>query len=146
MIEIKTTSLAKAYQVLEQIPEFVALQPIAKFAQRLEGKTALILVAYDRDLAVGVKMGYALSDSVFYTWMGGVIPAYRGQGIAQQLADVQVAWVCDQGFETIQLKTRNRFKGMLHFALSDGFDLIGVSKEKADSIADYRILLEKKLS
>ncbi len=145
MIEIKTTSLAKAYQVLEQIPEFVALQPIAKFEQRLEGKTELILVALDRDLAIGVKMGYALSDSVFYTWMGGVIPAYRGQGIAQHLADAQVAWVRKHGYQSIQLKTRNRFKGMLHFALSDGFDLIGLSKEKAESVADYRILLEKKL-
>ena len=145
MIEIKTTSLTNAYQVLEQIPEFVALQPIAKFAQRLEGKTALILVAFDGDLAVGVKMGYALSDSIFYTWMGGVIPAYRGQGIAQQPADAQVAWVQKHGYQSIQLKTRNRFKNMLHFALKDGFDLIGLSKEKAESVADYRILLEKKL-
>lgn len=145
MIEIKESTLQEAYEVLCQIAEFDHLQPLAKFAQRLEDKSALILVAYEADRAVGVKMGYALSETAFYTWMGGVIPAYRGQGIAQQLADAQVAWVRKHGYQSIQLKTRNRFKNMLHFALKDGFDLIGLSKEKAESVADYRILLEKKL-
>ena len=63
--------------------------------------------------------------------------------IAKKLADAQEAWALKEGFNAIVLKTRNRFTGMLLFAINNGFGLD--SLEQKDTIEDYRIILRKKL-
>lgn len=75
--------------------------------------------------------------------MGGVLPPFRQKGVAAQLAKVQELWVRQQGFRKVVLKTRNCHRGMLIFALKNGFQITNILPKK--EIKDYRIILEKQL-
>jgi ribosomal protein S18 acetylase RimI-like enzyme len=144
-IEILQTSIETAWEVSLLIPELVNPHPANEYHHRMDGKTSLCLVAYLEGRPAGFKVGYdKFGDGSFYTWMGGVVPAYRRNHIAKALADAQEAWAAMQGFNSIILKTRNRHQAMLIFALSNGFSITGV--EPMETLEEYRIVLKKKIS
>ena len=104
----------------------------------------MILVAEKDQQVVGFKVGYdRYRDGSFYSWIGGVLPENRKDGIATQLANEQEKWVSEQGFSSIMLKTRNRFRAMLIFALKNGFLIENI--EIKGNIEDNRIILRKML-
>ena len=144
-VTIRHGTVAECVAISQQIPEFSGgIYDEKDYETRLFNTKSLILVAVDGDTPVGFKVGYQRdNDGSFYTWMGGVIPNYRRLHIAKKLADAQEAWALKEGFNAIVLKTRNRFTGMLLFAINNGFGLD--SLEQKDTIEDYRIILRKKL-
>lgn len=143
-IDIRHADIVTAVRVSLEIPELVDPHPAQEYYQRLAGKMSLILVAYVDNNEAGFKVGYdKFGDGSFYSWMGGVVPAYRKNHIAKSLADTQETWALANGFNSIVFKTRNRHKAMLLFAISNGFSVMSV-EEKPD-VDDYRILLKKPL-
>lgn len=143
-IHITTASIDAAAEFLSRIPEFKDSYPPEEYRKRLLQNQHLILLAYTEDgEACGCKVGYELSNTCFYSWMGGVMPQWRRHGVAELLAVAQEKWAQKQGYERIRFKTRNSCKAMLHFALSRGFNIVGV--EPKDQLIDYRIWLEKEL-
>ncbi len=127
-----------------RLPEFVAPYKSEEYVKRLFGKPHLILMACENQEPVGFKLGYERQpDGSFYSWLGGVLPTHRRRGIALQLAEAQEDWAKNEGYLSIRFKTRNRHRGMLHFALSRGFNMIGF--EAAQEIGEHRIWLEKAL-
>lgn len=142
MFEIKKGDISTVVELSRQLPEFVNPAGEDEYQRRLEGVRNLVLIAWDEKKPVAFKVGYEREDH-FYSWMGGVLPEYRKKGLAKKLADVQEAWARKEGFETLIFKTRNQHKGMLIFALKNGFDIVGFS-EKEETSAN-RILLKKVL-
>ena len=137
---IRTATIETAVQVSQQVPELENPHGAEEYQKRFRNAPHLILAAYDGDKPVGFKAGYE-RDGYFYSWMGGVLPAYRKKGIAQALANAQEAWAKKQGYDSITFKTRNVHKAMLIFALGNGFDIIAV--EKKEEVAANRIWLRK---
>ena len=130
-------------QLSNEIPEFLNPYPTKEYLLRLSQKKCLIELAVDNGKDVGFKIGYELNQTSFYSWMGGVHPEFRKQGIAKMLAKQQESWAIQQGFKFIQMKTRNNLKNMLHFSLSNGFYIIGI--EPHSNPMNNRIILEKRL-
>jgi len=143
MIAIKQSDIETVVALSKQIPEFHSPYEAADYLKRLEGVPHLILVAFDSEKAVGFKVGYEREKGSFYSWMGAILPEYRRQGIAQQLADYQELWAKEQGYPSIIFKTRNRLKAMLTFAINNGFNITRV--EERENIGEYRIWLKKDL-
>ncbi|MEO9967680.1 MAG: GNAT family N-acetyltransferase [Reichenbachiella sp.] len=142
---IRPGSILEAVALSRQIPEFDNPHDEQIYQERLSGKTHLIIIAESQELPVGFKVGYdKFGDSSFYTWMGGVLPEYRSQGIAKSLASYQEKFAKEEGFDSVILKTRNRHKNMLRFAISSGFEIIDV--DERIPTAESRILLKKILS
>jgi len=139
-IRIVQSAPEDAYSVSLQIPEFDPWYPWSRWEQHLQGKAVIALVAFVGDISAGFKVGYHASDH-FYSWIGGVVPDYRRMGVATLLADVQEALVRASGTRVIRMKTRNRFREMLHFAVKQGFYLTGV--EQRGIVEDWRITLHK---
>ncbi len=139
-IEIKSGDIHTAVLVSKEIPEFDIPPAEAEYRRRLEGVPHLILIAYAGQKPVGFKVGYQKED-YFYSWMGGVIPAYRGMGIARLLAARQEDWVKKKGYKELVFKTRNQHKGMLIFALKNGFNIVGFTPKEEE--LTNRILLRK---
>lgn len=144
-VTIRVGTIAECVAISQQIPEFSdRIYNEKVYETRLFNTKSLLLVALAEGTPVGFKVGYQRDyDGSFYTWMGGVLPDYRKLHIAQQLAEVQEAWAIKAGFNAIVLKTRNCFRGMLIFALKNGFYIENV--EQKEVIEDYRIILRKKL-
>lgn len=141
-ILIREGSIAEAVSVSRLVPEFKDPYPTAHYEKRLLHKPHLILIACDDTRPIGFKVAYE-RDQAFYSWMGGVIPAYRNQGIAQMLAEAQETWAIKHGYKSIFFKTHNKHRAMLIFALKNGFQITGF--EKKDAVADNRIWLSKVL-
>ena len=74
---IRTGTLRELIQVNLKIPEFDREVTQDKFKSRLDGKDNLILVACSSSEPIAYKVGYAVSQTEFYSWMGGVAPDYR---------------------------------------------------------------------
>jgi len=144
MPDIRETDLETALAVLEQLPEFDTLKSLDHYHQMLKGEKHLILTAFVENEAVGCKIGYdRFKEGSFYSWLGGVVPGYRKEGVAKALAEQQEKWAVENGFESIKFKTQNRHKAMLQFALKNGFSIYNVKPKEV--LDQYRIELIKPL-
>ena len=141
-LKIIEGTINQAIEISKQIPEFDDLYEINEYEKRLKVRWNLILIAFWKGKPAGFKVGYQIDDH-FYSWLGGVIPEFRGKLIAKGLANFQQNRVKEKGINTIKMKTRNKHKVMLQFALSDGFYITGL--EKHDNRKENRIFLDKEL-
>ena len=89
---------------------------------------------------IGFKLGYLLDSHTFYSWMGGVKQEFRKQGVAKELALMQLEWAKAQGFSKIRTKSKNQFKPMMIFNLKQGFDIVGTELGYQDEV---KIIFEK---
>ena len=140
---IRQGSVPELVRVNQQITEFAAPYTEAVFRQRLEGRRWYGLVAESVNALVGFKVGYEESETVFYSWLGGVLAERRGQGIARELLYEQERWVRRQGYRQIRVKSRNRFRSMLTLLTKEGYERVAVEPQ-ADP-ADTRIHFLKTL-
>ncbi|MCH7731565.1 MAG: GNAT family N-acetyltransferase [Candidatus Marinimicrobia bacterium] len=141
---IKEHRLKDAIAVSSQIPEFENPYGIDEYKKRFAGVAHHILTAYKDNQSVGFKIGYdRYHDGSLYSWMGGVIPKFRRFRVAELLADKQESWAKSKGYEAIILKTRKKYKAMLHFCEKRGFTIVETIQKLSDS--ETRIILKKLL-
>ena len=140
---IRFGTIDEIQEVIKCIPEFVNPYPREEFQKRLSRSNSLILIAEEKGKAVGFKCGYQKSCSVFYSWMGGVIPEYRRKGTAAELLKEMENWSRFKKFSKLKFKTMNEHKAMLLFSIKHGFDIIDVEKSNKDP--RLRIWLSKEL-
>jgi GNAT superfamily N-acetyltransferase len=142
-IEIK--DLPKAVDVLNHIPEFDSIFYSKIISKKLKGTEHVILLAEYAGKPVGCKIAYnRYFDGSLYSWLGGVLPPFREQGIASALLYEFEKQALKMFFKSIKFKTRNCHVAMLCFALKNGFRIIGFVP-KPDVISS-RIELEKNIS
>jgi predicted GNAT superfamily acetyltransferase len=104
--------------------------------------TLLTNIAQVEGQIVGFKMGYAIDDTIFYSWLGGVDEAYRGQNIAATLMAMQHDWCRTHGYKTVRTKTLNRWRNMLILNIKQGFE---ITETYTDERGVLKIVLEKNL-
>jgi GNAT superfamily N-acetyltransferase len=138
--QIRQASPAELLWVHERIPEFPGKASLEFYTERLKHRLHLSLVAERDGELLGFKVGYQ-SDTpdTFYSWMGGVRPAFRKLGIAEALAEYQENWAREKGFKSVFFKTRNRFPAMITFGLGRGFKIIEVIPK--GGVEDYRVVM-----
>lgn len=141
-IYIRNCTIEEAVGCARRIPELEGSYGRAAYQNRLEGVPHLLLLAEADGVPAGFKVGYE-REGCFYSWMGGVRPAYRRRGIAKALAIHQQMWAKQNGYSRIAFKTRNYLRAMLIFALHNGFYITAV-EEREDPMHN-RIWLEKVL-
>ncbi|MFK7971092.1 MAG: N-acetyltransferase family protein [Bacteroidia bacterium] len=142
---IRPGTIEEAVAISQLIPEFVDPYGEDMYEKRFTNVSHIILVAeLQGGEIIGFKSGYERdSDGSFYSWMGGVKPAWRQEGVARSLAHGMEVWARANGYHTFRFKTRNCHRAMLHFALNNEFNVIGF--EEAEEVSQHRIWFEKKL-
>lgn len=141
---VRKGSIEEVVRLSNEIPEFDNPHGKEVYEDRLKSKKHLIAIAEVEGELAGFKVGYdKFGNTSLYTWMGGVLPKFRKMGVAKALADFQEQYAIEEGFDSVILKTRNRHKNMLHFALKFGFEIIEVEPRVESS--ENRILLKKQL-
>ncbi len=128
--------------MLREIPEFDSTPSLNEIMAKIGSVRHLVLTAYVEGKPAGFKIGYERGGT-FYSWLGGVLPAYRRLGVAGRLAEAQEEWAKTHGYKTIWMKTRNRFPEMLMMAVGRGFQITGF--DPRDKIGEHRIVLTKSL-
>ena len=114
------------------------------FRRRFLGRyNNLIMVASLDDRPVGFYVGFELKPTVFFSWLYGVLPDFRRQGIAAQLMDAVQDWVSSHGYESIRFECHNKHRPMLHLAISQNYDVVGIRWD-ADR-GNNLVILEKVL-
>jgi predicted GNAT superfamily acetyltransferase len=145
-----------AFKIIEGVPSKESLEDILVvyksifedykldfFKDRIHQKEDLLIVlCYYQNQLVAFKIGYRYNNRTFYSWVGGVLPQYRRNGIAKKLAELQEQEVKVQGYQAIRTKSMNRFKSMMILNLKNGFDIKSVY---TNEVGQTKIVFEKTL-
>ena len=97
--------------ILEALEIAIFEQPYAreKLSKELARKQNLIaLIAKTAENPVGFKVGFEMTTTLFYSWIGGVIPEYRKHGIAARLMKQQHQLAEEAGFSVSVRMNWNR--------------------------------------
>ncbi len=138
---IREGTLSECVVAMGAIPELLQAESEQGMRDRLGDSKHLILVAEENGQLLGFKIGYQLDTMTFYSWLGGVSNQARGKGVAQKLLDFQEAWVVNQGYRTLKVKSRNQFPAMVRLLMRNGY-LIEKFEEMPDLI-ESRIYFTK---
>jgi len=139
---IRIGTVEEAHKIFMLIPELDRYLSFQEMKEKLAGNY-LVVVAEHEGILIGFKLGYPISTSEFYSWLGGVIPAYRNSGVAQSLLDFQEDWVRKSGFISISVKSMNRFPSMLRLLIKNGYRIKSV--ESFDDSEKERIQFIRRL-
>lgn len=90
---------------------------------------------------IGFKLGYERKYQNYYSWMGGVDPEHRAQGVGKALMKAQHAWAESQGYHAIRTQSKNKWRDMIILNLKSGFNIIGTFQ---DDEGDTKIMMEKR--
>ncbi|MFC4353810.1 GNAT family N-acetyltransferase [Chryseomicrobium palamuruense] len=143
------TNIVQIYTCLPDEKEIVKLVSLhesifgngEEMKRKLDSKKDILIQTISfEDRVIAYKIGYELNAQTFYSWLGGVDPKHRKQGLAQQLMTQQHEWVKQKGYSSIRTKTMNRWRGMLLLNIKNGFD---VQSTYVDERGNHKIVLEK---
>ena len=97
------------------------------FTRRYLGRHNVVqMVARIQDRPVGFVVGFELKPRVFFLWFLAVLPSHRRAGVASQLLDALHSWCRQNDYESIRFECFNRQRPMLHLALDQDYDVIGI--------------------
>lgn len=143
--KVGINELQEVVYILNHIPEFDNLFYAKQLKERLSKSEYIILLAVFAGKPVACTIAYnRYFDGSIYNWLGGVLPPFRCQGIAQLLNERLEKEAKRNFFQSIRIKTRNKHKGMLMFALKSGFHICGF--EANNVYEDSKIELIKYLN
>lgn len=74
---------------------------------------------------IGFKAGYASAQNRYYSWLGGVVPDFRHQGLASELMIAQHEWLEASSFTSIETHVATNNKAMMDLNLKYGYLSIG---------------------
>lgn len=104
----------------------------------------LTMIAEMHDRPLGFLCGYELRPSTYYSWLYGVVPDARRQGVASQLMEAEHAWARENGYEMLRFECYNQHRPMLILAIHKGYDVVGMRWDSRT--ANNHVIFEKDLT
>lgn len=103
---------------------------------------SLVTARFASGALAGFKLGYRRGTTLFYSWLGGVHPEARRQGVGVELMRLQHTWAKEQGFTTVETRARAANNAMLILNLQAGFQIRGI---EVDASGTPVVILRKGL-
>ncbi len=82
---------------------------------------------------IGYKAGYATHPNRYYSWLGGVDPDHRGQGIGRLLMDQQHAWLQSSRFKSVETHVAQDNAAMVQLNLNSGLAITGMFSKDGEA-------------
>ncbi len=140
--ELNESMLRELHSIYSQL--FDDAYPIENLRERSTNKIDyLVLIAKNESHTLGFKVGFA-EDGLFHSWMGGVLKAYRKNGIARELTEIQHNWAKIKGYKEIRTHTDHRYNDMMIHNIRNGFKIVGTKIRAHNGVK--KIIMIKKLS
>jgi GNAT superfamily N-acetyltransferase len=105
-------------------------------------RTVELYLASVADRPIAFKLGYAVTKTVYFSWLGGVDESFRRRGVASRLASYQHRQLAETGMRAVETRTRSSNNAMLIVNLKTGFQIVGV---EADPYGRFVVLQRKEL-
>lgn len=116
----------------------------ARVINQLDRRDLMLFLAWLDDEPVGFKVGYGLSEAIYYSAKGGVLESCRGRGIARALLYAMEREARALGYARFAYDTfPNMHPGMTVLGLREGFAVTAAGYNA--TYQDYRIRFEKAL-
>ena len=80
---------------------------------------------------LGFKLGYERGEGIFYSWLGGIHPSIRRQGVGRRLMQLQHDWARERGYAFVETRTRTANNAMIILNLQSGFQIVGYDENSA---------------
>lgn len=127
----KETTLGESLDDIQRIGKLVLehFYSNEKILERLKGKKYWIYFAKDGEKIVGFKIWYEEDKKGIYSWLGGVDPNYRMQGIATELMELQFKISMEKGYSKVMLKTHKGHPEMLQLLKKKGFKQVKIDQD-----------------
>ena len=114
------------------------------FRRRYMGRhNVCMLVGIVEKTHVGFIIGFELTPTTYFCWLCGVLPDFRRAGVATQLMQGLEAWAFEHHYGTIRFECQNQHRPMLHVAITEDYDLVGIRWDPAT--AQNVVIFEKEL-
>lgn len=131
----------------KEIPEFESLFSKDRLIETIGGRDYFASVALHQDTLK--SMGYMIAydrydDGSFYCFISAVLPDYRSLGVYRKMANARELYAKENGYSSLKIKTRNRFRSMLAFLVKDGWLFEAVETDGLPE-EDYKICAYKTL-
>ena len=99
----------------------------AYLTDRLPGvdRPAVVAARGPDGVLLGFKLGYARGEGTFYSWLGGIHPSVRRQGLGRRLMQRQHAWARERDYRYVETRTRTYNNPMIILNLQSGFQIVG---------------------
>lgn len=85
----------------------------------------LVTARFEDGSLAAFKLGYRRGTTLFYSWLGGVHPRGRRQGIARELTARQHDLARSLGYQYVETRTRAQNSAMLVLNIDMGFRICG---------------------
>lgn len=82
-------------------------------------------LAVENGVWKGFKLGYRRGGELLYSWLGGVAPELRGQGVASELMRLQHEDAGARGYRFVETRTRAANNPMIVLNLRHDFHITG---------------------
>ena len=128
-VKISTTTGNQIKKLIDSIPEFDSTS-IEEIQKRIRGSKATLFSINDTSEIAGFIVAYEESPKVYYNWLTGVLPDYRGKSIASELFAAIEGYAKQKGYETCRVKSMNKFGAMLGLLDKRNYKLVGRAEEK----------------
>lgn len=103
---------------------------------------AAVLARDGSERLVGFKLGYRRGAGLFYSWLGGIHPDARRQGLARRLMAAQHDWARGRGYRSVETRTRGSNNPMIILNLQSGFQIAGFEVDRSERpIVTQRLIL-----
>ena len=114
------------------------------FRRRFQGRhNVSMLVALLDEKPVGFIVGFEMMPSTYFSWLCGVVPDSRRLGVGTQLMQAQEGLAKEHHYNLLRFECQNQHRPMLHVAISEGYDLVGIRWETPT--ASNVVIFEKEL-
>lgn len=142
------------YLIFNSLPDAILLDSIGELHKDIFGTSddlmskmankpsLLVITATSGAKVIGYKIGYALDNDKFYSWLGGVDTNFRKFGVGSTLMERQHQYLKEKGYSIVRTKTMNKWRNMLVLNIKNGFDVI---ETYTDEKGLHKIILEKNL-
>jgi Acetyltransferase (GNAT) domain len=121
---------AELIEAISQLCDVLFDRPVEDLNWRLQKMPAVsIACARICGRLVGFKLGYAHSQTRYYSWLGGVHPENRRNGISSMLTKLQHAWATERGFNVVETAADQGNVAMTQANLKFGFSICGLKHD-----------------